>query len=81
TAAIAVAHLAKFVVQQWLYVAGNVTALGVADTVMGAPLTIVLALVVVWAFRRSTTRLRAAEERHEESTTGPREDAADARLG
>jgi hypothetical protein len=65
TSAIAVAHLAKFVVQQWMYVAGNITALGVADTVMGAPLTIALALVVVWAFRRSTTRLRAAETRRE----------------
>lgn len=66
TSAIAVAHLAKFVVQQWLYVAENITALGIADTLMGAPLTIALALVVVWAFRRSTKRLRAAEERHEE---------------
>jgi hypothetical protein len=74
TSAIAVAHLAKFVVQQWTYAAGNITALGVADTVMGAPLTIALALVVVWAFRRSTTRLRAAEERHEGTAAGPRTD-------
>ncbi|MGP9538751.1 DUF3159 domain-containing protein, partial [Brachybacterium sp. AOP43-C2-M15] len=85
TSAIAVVHLAKFVVQQWMYVAGNITALGVADTVMGAPLTIALALVVVWAFRHSTTRLRsaeasleetAAEARLEETATGTREDDA-----
>ena len=76
TAAIAVAHLAKFVVQQWMYVAGNITALGVADTLMGAPLTIALALLVVWAFRRSTTRLRAAEAPHEQTTAGPRTDDA-----
>lgn len=70
TSAIAVAHLAKFVVQQWLYVAESITALGIADTLMGAPLTIALALVVVWAFRRSTTRMRAAEARHAETATG-----------
>ena len=73
TTAIAVVHLAKFVVQQWMYVAGNITALGVADTVMGAPLTIALALVVVWAFRRSTARLRAAGENTAEA---PREESA-----
>ena len=76
TAAIAVAHLAKFVVQQWLYVAESITALGIADTLMGAPLTIALALLVVWAFRRSTTRLRGAESPHEETTAGPRTDDA-----
>ena len=76
TAAIAVAHLAKFVVQQWMYVAGNITALGVADALMGAPLTIALALLVVWAFRRSTTRLRAAEAPREQTTAGPRTDDA-----
>ncbi|WP_270408792.1 DUF3159 domain-containing protein [Brachybacterium paraconglomeratum] len=74
TSAIAVAHLAKFVVQQWLYVAESITALGIADTLMGAPLTIALALVVVWAFRRSTTRMRAAEARHEATADGPRHD-------
>jgi hypothetical protein len=76
TAAIALAHLAKFVVQQWLYVAGNVTALGIADTVMGAPLTIALALVVVWAFRRSTKRLRTTAAHPEETATDPRGDDA-----
>ena len=76
TAAIAVAHLAKFVVQQWMYVAESITALGIADTLMGAPLTIALALLVVWAFRRSTTRLRGAESPHEETTAGPRTDDA-----
>ncbi len=74
TSAIAVAHLAKFVVQQWLYVAENITALGIADTLMGAPLTIALALVVVWAFRHSTMRLRAAEARQAATAYGPRHD-------
>ena len=41
---------------------------------MGAPLTIALALVVVWAFRRSTKRLRAAEPQYDENTAGPRQD-------
>jgi hypothetical protein len=77
TSAIAVAHIAKFVVQQWMYVAGNITALGVADTAMGAPLTIALALVVVWAFRRSTTRLRTTEAPHEENAAqAPHEENA-----
>jgi hypothetical protein len=48
---------ARFVVQQWLYVADNTTALGIARVVMGTPLTILAALVVIWAFRRSTNRL------------------------
>lgn len=74
TSAIAVVHAAKFVVQQWMYVAGSITGLGVADVVMGAPLTIAVALVVVWAFRRSTKRLRAAEARHDETATGPWQD-------
>lgn len=76
TSAIAVVHAAKFIVQQWMYVAGSVTGLGVADIVMGAPLTIAVALVVVWAFRRSTKRLRAAEARHDEMGIGHRQDDA-----
>lgn len=74
TSAIAAVHAAKFVVQQWMYVTGNITALGVADVVMGAPLTIAVALVVVWAFRRSTKRLRTAETRHVETAAGRRQD-------
>lgn len=47
----------RFVVQQWLYAAESTAGLGVARIAMGTPLTILAALVVVWAFRRSTKRL------------------------
>ncbi|WP_240372483.1 DUF3159 domain-containing protein [Brevibacterium zhoupengii] len=76
TSAIAVVHAAKFVVQQWMYVSGNITGLGVADVVMGAPLTIALALVVIWAFRRSTKRLSTAEARYDETAAAQRSDDA-----
>lgn len=46
-----------FAIQQWLYVVDSTTGLGVARLVMGIPLTVLAALVVVWAFRRSTKRL------------------------
>jgi hypothetical protein len=45
---------ARFVVQQWLYLADTTGGLGVARILMGTPLTILAALVVVWAFRRSS---------------------------
>jgi hypothetical protein len=48
---------ARFAVQQWLYIADSTTGLGIARVAMGTPLTILAALVVVWAFRRSTKRL------------------------
>ena len=48
---------ARFVVQQWLYLAESTAGLGVARVLMGTPLTVLAALVVVWAFRRSTKRL------------------------
>jgi hypothetical protein len=44
-------------VQQWLYLADSTGGLGVARVVMGTPLTVLGALVVVWAFRRSTKLL------------------------
>ena len=44
-------------VQQWLYVSDATGWLAVARIAMGWPLTILAALVVVWAFRRSSTRL------------------------
>lgn len=47
----------RFAVQQWLYVTEATGGLGVARVVMGTPLTVLAALVVVWAFRRSTKRL------------------------
>lgn len=57
TLAVTVMCAARFGVQEWLYRADATTALAVADTVMGFPLTGVVAVVVVWAFRRSTKRL------------------------
>ncbi|GAA2561721.1 DUF3159 domain-containing protein [Pseudonocardia hydrocarbonoxydans] len=48
---------ARFGVQQWLYVSDETGWLGVARIVMGWPLTLVAALVVVWAWRRSSRLL------------------------
>ena len=48
---------ARFVIQQWLYVVESTGGLGIARVAMGTPLTIVGALVVIWAFRRSSARL------------------------
>jgi Protein of unknown function (DUF3159) len=48
---------ARFVVQQWLYVADSTSGLGIARVAMGTPLSALVVLVVVWAFRRSTTQL------------------------
>lgn len=48
---------ARFVIQQWLHLADATAGLGVARIAMGPPLTVLAALVVVWAFRRSTRRL------------------------
>ena len=48
---------ARFAVQQWLYVSDETGWLGFARIAMGWPLTILAALVVVWAWRRSSRRL------------------------
>ncbi|MFB9905569.1 DUF3159 domain-containing protein [Allokutzneria oryzae] len=48
---------ARFVVKEWLYLADSATWLAVAKVAMGTPLTVLAALVVVWAFRRTTSRL------------------------
>ncbi|GLU47102.1 DUF3159 domain-containing protein [Nocardiopsis ansamitocini] len=48
---------ARFAVRQWLYLADSTTGLAIADTVTGFPLTALAAVVVIWAFRRSTKRL------------------------
>ena len=60
TLAAAVVLGARFVVQQWLYVTEATGGLGIARIAMGTPLTIVAALVVIWAFRRSSKRLLPA---------------------
>jgi Protein of unknown function (DUF3159) len=57
TLAAAVVFGSRFVIQQWLYVADSTTGLGIARLLMGTPLTVLAAFVVVWAFRRSTKRL------------------------
>jgi hypothetical protein len=57
TLAAAAVSGARFGVQQWLYVSDETGLLGVARIAMGWPLTILAALVVVWAWRRSSKRL------------------------
>lgn len=57
TLAAAVVFGARFVIQQWLYLADATGGLGLARVVMGTPLTVLAALVVVWAFRRSSKQL------------------------
>ncbi|WP_328806941.1 DUF3159 domain-containing protein [Nocardiopsis coralli] len=57
TFALLVMFAGRFVVRQWLYLADSTTGLAIADTVTGFPLTALAAVVVVWAFRRSTKRL------------------------
>jgi hypothetical protein len=57
TFAVLVLCVLRFVVQGWLYLADSTAWLAIADTVMGFPLTALVAVVVIWAFRRSTKRL------------------------
>lgn len=57
TLALTVMGAARFAVQEWLYLADSTGGLAVADTVMGFPLTGLVAVVVIWAFRRSSKRL------------------------
>jgi hypothetical protein len=57
TLAAAAVFCARFVVKQWLYVIDSTGWLAFAKVAMGTPLTVLAALVVVWAFRRSTKRL------------------------
>lgn len=57
TLAAALVFGARFAIQQWLYVAEATGGLGIARVAMGTPLTVLAALVVVWAFRRSTKAL------------------------
>jgi hypothetical protein len=57
TLAAALVFGARFAVKQWLYLADSTAWLAVAKIAMGTPLTVLAALVVVWAFRRATKRL------------------------
>ncbi|MEE2040882.1 DUF3159 domain-containing protein, partial [Nocardiopsis sp. CT-R113] len=54
TLAVMALFAGRFVVRQWLYLADSTTGLAIADTVTGIPLTALAAVVVIWAFRRST---------------------------
>ncbi|MFC4857641.1 DUF3159 domain-containing protein [Actinophytocola glycyrrhizae] len=45
---------ARFALQQWLYINDNTSALGVARIAMGTPLSALVVIVIVWAFRRSS---------------------------
>lgn len=53
----AVVLLARFVVQRYLYNQHQTDLLGIARLVMGVPLTVVAALITIWAIRRA---IRAA---------------------
>ena len=57
TSAAALVFGARFVVKEWLYLVDSTGWLAFAKIAMGTPLTVLAALVVVWAFRRSSTRL------------------------
>ncbi|MEU1981118.1 DUF3159 domain-containing protein [Nocardia sp. NPDC019395] len=57
TLAAAIVFGARFLVKEWLYLADSTTWLAVAKIAMGTPLTVLAALLVVWAFRRTTRRL------------------------
>ncbi|MFF8659220.1 DUF3159 domain-containing protein [Streptomyces huasconensis] len=64
TLAVAIVLGARFVVKQWLYVHDATGWLAFAKIAMGTPLTVVAALVVAWAFRKTSKHLverRAAE--------------------
>ncbi|UJW30973.1 DUF3159 domain-containing protein [Saccharothrix sp. AJ9571] len=57
TLAAAVVLGVRFGFQQWLYLNDNTSALGVARIAMGTPLSALVVVVIVWAFRRSTKQL------------------------
>lgn len=57
TLAVAVVLGARFVVKQWLYVHDATGWLAFAKIAMGTPLTVVAALVVAWAFRKTSKHL------------------------
>ncbi|WP_031464898.1 DUF3159 domain-containing protein [Sciscionella sediminilitoris] len=60
TLAVTLVFAARFVVKQWLYVEDATGWLAFTKIAMGAPLTALAAVVVLWAFRRCSTRLTGA---------------------
>ncbi|MCD2192007.1 DUF3159 domain-containing protein [Actinomycetospora endophytica] len=57
TSGAALVFAARFVVSQWLYSADSTGGLAIARASMGLPLTALVAVVMLWAFRRTTLRL------------------------
>lgn len=57
TLAATVVFTARFIVKEGLYLADSTGWLAFAKVAMGTPLTALAAVVVVWAFRRTTKRL------------------------
>jgi hypothetical protein len=45
---------ARFALQQWLYITDNTSALGIARVAMGTPLSALVVILIVWAFRHSS---------------------------
>ncbi|GAA2109853.1 DUF3159 domain-containing protein [Actinomadura alba] len=64
TAVVAAVFAARFAVQQWLYVHNEAGWMAVAKIAMNYPLWAVALLVVVWAARRSDTRLAYCRDGH-----------------
>ncbi|WP_067605072.1 DUF3159 domain-containing protein [Nocardiopsis listeri] len=62
TLSVAAIFVARFAVRQWLYLADSTTGLAIADTVTGFPLTALAAVVVVWAFRRTSKRWKVQSD-------------------
>jgi hypothetical protein len=72
TLAAAVVLGARFGVQQWLYLADSTSGLGFARVVMGTPMSMTVAVVIVWAFRRSNKRLHRETKPENGSVTNSR---------
>jgi len=62
---------ARFVVQHWLYATNQVGWLAFARIAQGWPLTIVGALITVWAVRKADLRQKALAEPVEEEAAEP----------
>ncbi|GAB3482955.1 DUF3159 domain-containing protein [Nocardiopsis coralliicola] len=68
TGTVAAVFAARYISQEWFYRADSTTGLAIADTVTGFPLAAVAAVVIVWAWRKSTKRLTtttAADPAHD----------------
>ena len=77
TIAWALVFLARFGIQQWLYVADKTDALGYTRIAMGWPLTLVAVAVTVWAVKAANE----AEGRHLENADQPEKAETDSTVG